>query len=69
MQMNFDSTAVAKPVMALPAHAIRAHTGFARQRVPSSVWIQLGRSDALENAAWAALAFVALFALAVSLGL
>jgi hypothetical protein len=67
MQMNFDSTAVAESVMALPPHTKRVRTRFARQGVPSGVRIQLDRSDALENAVWAVLAFVALFALAVSL--
>jgi hypothetical protein len=66
--MNFDSPAMAGSVMVLPPHTKRVPTRFARQRVPSSVWIQLDRTDALENAAWAVLAFVALFALAVSLG-
>jgi len=69
MQMNFDSTAAANPVMTLPAKEKRERANVGRRRFAYSARAALDRSESLENAAWGILAFVALVALVLSFAL
>ncbi len=66
MQINVGATVVTSPLVKLPALASDDQKPAGRKRLALSARAALARSESLENAAWAILAFVALEAVVVS---
>ena len=66
MRMNFNGAAAANPVMTLPLEEKQERVKAGRRRVAYRARAALGKSEWLENAAWALLAFIAVGALVLS---